>query len=178
MAKKSTSFYPLVANEKIDEVKLARAKKIILDLYKELANKTSNNRSFIAAIYDNKGKLIAKAANSVVTGSCSLNHAEINVIREAERILGTYDLSPYHLSLYTSAEPCIMCAGAIIWSGIKEVYYGVPLECIQELANEDQGPKINLLDEFKKRGIIVYGGIEVEEGQKIVRLDTAHKKSN
>ena len=66
-------------------------------------------------------------------------------------------------------------------------FSGKPAECehhcifgdgLRKLANEDQGPKINLLDEFKKRGITVYGGIEVEEGQKIVRLDTAHKKSN
>ena len=48
-------------------------------------------------------------------------HAEIVAIREACKILGTRDLSD--CVIYATCEPCPMCVGAIIWAGIKDVYF-------------------------------------------------------
>ncbi|MBR1604870.1 MAG: nucleoside deaminase [Alphaproteobacteria bacterium] len=123
----------------------------------------------MAAIYDQNGQLIAKEANSVVTEVCSHNHAEMNVIKAAEKVLGTYDLSPHNLRLYISAEPCLMCLGGIMWSGIKEVYYGVPSKIVEEITGFDEGFKPDWLTEFKKRGITVYGNIEIEAGKKVLQ---------
>lgn len=157
----------VISNEKIDEKKVEIAQKIITDLQKEMKSCTDNGAGpFVAAIYDDKGNLVAKTANSVVKDNCSSCHAEMNVIREAEKKLGTYDLSKYNLSLYVTAEPCMMCLGGIMWSGIKYVYFGVPSKSVEEITGFDEGFKPNWFKEFKRRGIVVYGNIEPKIGGK------------
>ena len=161
---------PVIANEKIDNTKLTNAAKIILDLQHELPKYIDRGCGpFLAAVYDSDGNLIAKASNSVVNESCSNNHAEMNAIKMAEEKLGTYDLSPYNLTLYVTSEPCIMCLGGIMWSGIKAVYYGVSSEKVMETTGFDEGFKENWFDEFQKRGITVYGQIEMDAGEKVLR---------
>jgi len=158
------------ANEKINAQKLKIAHKIITELQQELATHIANGAGpFLAAIYDKKNNLIAKEANSVVLNSCSHNHAEMNAISAAEHKLGTYDLSKYNLKLYVTAEPCIMCLGGILWSGIKEIYFGVPSDRVEKITGFDEGFKPNWFDEFKKRGIVVYGNIAVSEGEKVLK---------
>ena len=157
----------VIANEKIDNSKLIKATKIIQDLQQELKKYINKGYGpFLAAIYDSKGNLIAKAANSVVNKSCSHNHAEMNAIKLAEKKLGTYDLSPYNLSMYVTSEPCIMCLGGILWSGIKAVYYSVPSNRVTKITGFDEGFKQDWHKEFKKRGIAVYGQIEQDMGEK------------
>lgn len=76
---------------------------------------------FGAVIVDKEGNIIAQGNNMVLKNNDPTAHAEVTVIREACKKLGTFDLSGY--ILYTSCEPCPMCLSAIIWSNIKEVYY-------------------------------------------------------
>ena len=166
----------VIANEKIDNSKLIKANKIILGLQQELKKYINKGHGpFLAAIYDSKGNLIAKAANSVVNKSCSHNHAEMNAIKLAEKKLGTYDLSPYNLSIYVTSEPCMMCLGAIMWSGIKAVYYGVPSKRVTKITGFDEGFKENWHKEFKKRGIAVYGQIEQDAGEKVLKEYVVNK---
>lgn len=160
----------VIANEKIDNLKLIKAGKIILELQQELKKHINKGYGpFLAAIYDSKGNLVAKAANNVAKNSCSNNHAEINVIKLAEKKFGTYDLSPYNLSIYVTSEPCMMCLGSIMWSGIKAVYYGVSSNRVTQITGFDEGFKQNWHNEFKKRGITVYGQIEQDTGEKILK---------
>ena len=157
----------IISNEKPDKLKLENAKRIISGLQSEMEKFTSDGSGpFIAAIYDDKGNEVVKTANSVVKENCSSNHAEMNAIRMAQEKLGTYDLTPYNLSIYVTAEPCVMCLGGILWSGIKEVYYGVPSKTVEKITGFDEGFKPNWLNEFKKRNITVYGNIESELGEK------------
>jgi len=160
----------IIANEKIDDVKLARATDIISGLYRELPEYIARGHGpFLAAIYDENGKLIAKAPNSVMNDKCSHNHAEMNAIQKAEEKLGTHDLSARNLSLYVTAEPCIMCLGGIMWSGIKSVYFGVPSNMVESITGFDEGFKQNWMDEFKKRGITVYGNIAADSGAQVLQ---------
>ena len=160
----------VIANEKIDKVKLSDADKIILDLQSQLKKYINKGYGpFLAAIYDSKGRLIARAANSVVNKSCSHNHAEMNAIKLAEKKLGTHDLSKYNLSIYVTSEPCMMCLGAIMWSGIRAIYYGVPSERVAKITGFDEGFKPKWFDEFKKRGITVYGQIETDAGEQVLQ---------
>ena len=131
---------------------------------------------FYAAIYDNDGNFISGASNSVVSDNCSNSHAEINAIRLAEKKLGTYDLSPYNLSIYITAEPCVMCMGAIMWSGIKNVFYGVSTKDVEEITGFDEGYKPDWIKEFEKRGISVKGEIEVELGKEVLKKYIELKK--
>ena len=158
------------SNEKIDQKKLKLARQIITQLQQELMTQiTKGAGPFMAAIYNAKGKLIAKEVNTVVRHACSHNHAEMNVIAAAERKLKTYDLSSHNLKLYITAEPCIMCLGGILWSGIKEIYYGVPSDKVEKILGFDEGFKPHWFDEFKKRGITVYGNIAVPAGVKVLK---------
>ncbi len=159
----------IISNETINNEKVKKVEKIIHNLHEELRTLIKNDIGpFIAAIYDEDGNLIAKETNSVVREKCSNNHAEMNTILAAEKKLGTYDLAPYNLSLYVTSEPCIMCLGGILWSGIKNVYYGVPSKRVEEITGFDEGFKPHWLDEFKARGITVYGNICQETGEQVL----------
>ena len=68
------------------------------------------------------GVVVSVSSNSVLGDNDPTAHAEINAIRQACKKLGTYDLTG--CSLYTTCYPCPMCLSAIIWSNIKEVFYG------------------------------------------------------
>ncbi len=156
----------VISNEKIISAKVENASKIIKELQNDMQSYTKKGSGpFVAAIYDSEGNLVVKVANSVVNEHCSNNHAEMNAIKAAEQKLGTYDLAPYNLRLYVTAEPCIMCVGGIMWSGIKEVYYGVPSKKVEKITGFDEGFKPHWFREFKKRGIVVYGNIEPELGE-------------
>jgi tRNA(Arg) A34 adenosine deaminase TadA len=166
----NSAFANIYSNEKINKEKVESAYKIMIELQNDTKEFIKEGYGpFVAAIYDNEGNLIAKMPNSVIQTNCSNNHAEINAIREAEKILGTYDLAQHNLRLYVTSEPCTMCIGAIMWSGIKEVYYGVPSEKVKKITGFDDGNNQNWQQEFKKRGIIVYGNIASKLGEKVIR---------
>lgn len=124
---------------------------------------------FLAAITDQEGRVIAKANSSVVLDTCSSHHAEMNAIPQAEKVFNTYDLAPHHLKLYATGEPCVMCLGAIMWSGIKEIYWGVPTRVVEEITGLYEGYKPDYMEEFKKMGITVYGNIEAQKGAEIIK---------
>ena len=166
----SSVYSKVISNEKYDENKVINASKIITELQNDMSKYTEQGSGpFVAAIYDDKGNLVVKVANSVVNENCSNNHAEMNAIKAAQEKLKTYNLAPYNLSLYVTAEPCMMCIGGIMWSGIKAVYYGVPSKTVEKITGFDEGFKPNWFDEFKKRGIIVYGNIEPQIGEKALK---------
>ncbi len=89
-----------------------------------IANKEGG--PFGAVITDKEGNIISNGNNRVLKNNDPTAHAEVVVIRETCKKLNTYDLS--ECILYTSCEPCPMCLSAIIWSNIKEVYYGCTKE--------------------------------------------------
>lgn len=67
------------------------------------------------------GKIIAEGSNHVVSENDPTWHGEMEAIRAAAKKLGTFDLSGG--TLYTTGEPCPMCAGAIFWARIDRVVY-------------------------------------------------------
>jgi len=77
---------------------------------------------FGAVIIDSDGKILSIASNTVLGDHDPTAHAEINAIRKATKAIDDHNLSG--CTLYTTAYPCPMCLGAIIWSNIKKVYYG------------------------------------------------------
>jgi len=123
---------------------------------------------FYAAIVDADGNVVAEAANDVVNAKCSHRHAEMNVIAAAEKKLGTWNLSGMGLTLYTTAEPCMMCAGGILWSGISRVVFGIGTEAVERIAGFDEGFKPNWRGEFAKRGIAVVGPVLPELGEAVM----------
>ena len=68
------------------------------------------------------GRIIGRGHNQVLAEHDPTCHGEVQAIRDACKNLGTHDLSG--CELYTTAEPCPMCLGAILWANLDKVYYG------------------------------------------------------
>ena len=94
-----------------------------------------DGQSWSAIPIDKDGNVIANGNNQVLLQNDPTAHAEIVAIRNACKVLNTYDLSDY--ILYTSCEPCPMCLSAIIWSNIKTVYYGCTKKDAGEIGFRD-----------------------------------------
>ena len=81
------------------------------------------NRPFGAVVVSADGELLAEAyCNTSETGDCT-GHAETNAVRQLSPRVDRAVLA--QATLYSSAEPCVMCAGAIFWSGIGRVVFGI-----------------------------------------------------
>ncbi len=146
------------------------AEEIIAGLQLELRERIKSGAGpFLAAIYGPDGALVAKKANSVLKDRCSHSHAEMNAIKAAEKAFGTHDLSAFNLSIFITAEPCVMCMGGIMWSGIKSVYYGVPSKKVEEITGFDEGFKPGWKRAFAARGIAVRGGLAQSLGEEVLR---------
>ncbi|MDM9380289.1 nucleoside deaminase [Chlorogloeopsis sp. ULAP01] len=70
--------------------------------------------------------VVAVAYNTVKRDSDPSAHAEINAIRSLTGKLKTPNLEGY--TIYTTGEPCPMCATACIWAGISKIVYGASIE--------------------------------------------------
>ena len=103
------------------------------------------------------GKIIAEGKNTRQAENMAVNHAEIVAINEACEALGTRRLSG--CSMYVTLEPCPMCAGAILMSGIDCVYFGAYEEKFGAV-----GSKFNLFYDFTFNHKVNFrGGIMEEE---------------
>ena len=76
----------------------------------------------IGCVIVKDNKVIARGHNVRETKKTPLGHAEIIAIDKASKKLGVWRLQD--CDIYITLEPCVMCAGAIIQSRIRHVYYG------------------------------------------------------
>lgn len=74
-----------------------------------------------AAIVGTDGELLAAASNRTIIDSDPTAHAEILAIRQAADKIGNYRL--IGTTLYTTIEPCVMCAGAIVNARIERLVF-------------------------------------------------------
>lgn len=73
------------------------------------------------AVMVKDGEIIARSHNTVTRDHDPTAHAEVNVIREAAKKLGTHDLSG--TILYASCEPCPMCMAAGYWAHVDRIVF-------------------------------------------------------
>lgn len=76
----------------------------------------------IGAVVVLDGEIVGRGWNKPISGCDPSAHAEIMALRDAGQKLQNYRLN--ECDLYVTVEPCTMCAGAIIHSRIRKVYYG------------------------------------------------------
>lgn len=84
-------------------------------------NAKSGNGGPFGAVIVKDNKIIAQGVNTVTSTNDSTAHAEVNAIRNACKILNTFNLQG--CQIYTSCEPCPMCLSAIYWARIEKIYY-------------------------------------------------------
>ncbi|MCR5786037.1 MAG: nucleoside deaminase [Eubacterium sp.] len=83
-----------------------------------------------------EGKIVGKGHNEVLKQHDPTCHGEMMAIRDACKNLKTHDLTG--CDLYTTAAPCPMCKGAILWANISNVYYGCTIEDTDEIGFRDE----------------------------------------
>jgi tRNA(Arg) A34 adenosine deaminase TadA len=100
----------------------------------------------VAAVIVKDGNVIAQGVTTVITDKDSTAHAEINAIRQASEKLDDRYLQDCYL--YTTFEPCPMCASAAIWAKMKGIIYGAGMN--DASAQEHQRIKIASSDILSK----------------------------
>ena len=90
----------------------------------ELAKYSMDNNKVgcFGSVIVKDGVIVGEGYNTVTSDNDPTRHGEINAIKNTCKNMSTFDLSG--CELYTSAYPCPMCLGAIMWANIKTVYYG------------------------------------------------------
>ena len=87
-----------------------------------LTARERGNRPFGAIVVSAAGDVLMQAyCNTTETGDCT-GHAETNAVRQLSPKVSREVLAT--CTLYSSAEPCVMCAGAIFWSQMGRLVYG------------------------------------------------------
>lgn len=129
---------------------------------------------FGAAIFEQEsGRLVAVGMNSVVRyNNCTL-HGEMVAFMMAQQAVGSFTLNapalPSH-ELFTSCEPCAMCLGATLWSGVRRVVYGAGREDASRL-NFEEGPVFPESYRYlEDRGITIERNLLRDEARAVLEL--------
>lgn len=117
----------------------------------------------VGAVVVMNGTIIARGRNAVISASDPTAHAEIVALREAARATGNYRLTG--ATLYSTIEPCAMCAGALVHARVERLVYGA------------KDPKAGAVEthfgicttEFLNHKLIVEGGILEDECRRVLQ---------
>jgi tRNA(Arg) A34 adenosine deaminase TadA len=129
---------------------------------------------FGAAIFEtHSGKLVAVGMNSVVRLSNCALHGEMMAFMMAQARLASFTLNapslPVH-ELFTSCEPCAMCLGATLWSGVQRLVYGAAREDASKL-NFEEGPVFPESYRYlEERGIRIVRNVLRDEARAVLEL--------
>ena len=127
---------------------------------------------FGAAVFESEsGRLVAVGMNSVVRlGNCTL-HGEMVAFMLAQRRVKSFTLGggglPAH-ELFSSCDPCAMCLGATLWSGVKRLVCGASREDAMRL-KFDEGPVFPESYRYlEERGISVTRNVLRDEARDVM----------
>jgi tRNA(Arg) A34 adenosine deaminase TadA len=128
---------------------------------------------FGAAIFERaSGRLVSIGVNSVVRLNNSAIHAEMLAIMLAEARLGSYTLQASGLEheLATSCDPCAMCLGAVLWSGVRGLLAGAGRDDAAAI-HFDEGPVFpESYAYLESRGIAITRGVLRQEAAAVIEL--------
>jgi tRNA(Arg) A34 adenosine deaminase TadA len=129
---------------------------------------------FGAAIFEAaSGRLVAVGMNSVVRlNNCAL-HGEMMAFMMAQQRVRSFTLNapqlPAH-ELFTSCEPCAMCLGATLWSGVQRVVYAATREDASKL-NFEEGPVFpESYHYLEDRGIRIVRNVLRDDARAVLEL--------
>ena len=101
------------------------------------------NTPFGALLVDGEGNILMEQENIEISEQLCTGHAETSLAARASQAYSKDFL--WNCTLYTTAEPCAMCAGAIYWANIGRVVYGMTEQRLLELTgSNEQNPTFSL----------------------------------
>ena len=101
-----------------------------------IENVRAGNGGPFGAVIVKDGKIIARGFNQVTSSNDPTAHAEVVAIREACKVLNSFQLDD--CEIYTSCEPCPMCLGAIYWARPSKMYYANTKKDAANIGFDDQ----------------------------------------
>lgn len=124
-----------------------------------------------AIIEEVSGRLVAVGMNRVVPANNSILHAEMIAFMMAQHRVGSYTLGapglPAH-TLISSCDPCAMCLGATLWSGVRRVVCGATREDAERV-RFDEGPVFPESYRYlADKGIATVHGVLREEARAVL----------
>lgn len=145
--------------------------KITLTIDLALANiQHGTGGPFGAAVFDGpSGRVLGVGVNRVVPLNNSTLHAEMLALMLAEQALASFSLATKQAEreLFASCEPCAMCLGAVLWSGVKRLAWAGSGEDARALGF-DEGPVFPESYKYLQRaGIRLVPNIQREAAQKV-----------
>lgn len=166
---------PSWIHEEVDQARLYPDANSQIALAIDLSRRNVSHRSggpFGAAVFNQAGRLIGVGVNRVVPSQCSAAHAEVLALATSQQRVQRYRLNEAgeRITLATSAQPCSMCYGALIWAGIDELLIAARSDDVQTLAGFDEGPlPADWSGELEKRGIIVQRDLMRDHARDVLR---------
>jgi tRNA(Arg) A34 adenosine deaminase TadA len=104
---------------------------------------SNGNHPFGAVLVDRNRRILIETENGYMPARDGTAHAERLLATEACRALSADVLA--EATIYSSAEPCAMCAGAIYWAGIGRLVYGLSEAQLRHITgNHPENPTLNL----------------------------------
>ena len=101
-----------------------------------VANVAEGRGGPFGAVVVKDAKIIARGFNLVTANNDPTAHAEVVAIREACKVLDTFQLSG--CEIYTSCEPCPMCLGAIYWARPDKLFFANTKEDAAQIQFDDR----------------------------------------
>lgn len=140
---------------------------------------SNGNHPFGAILVDETGNVLLEAENGYMPSRDGTAHAERLLCSQACVTFGPEILE--RSTLYSSAEPCAMCAGAIYWAGIGRLVYGLSEERLQTITgNHPENPTLNLpcrkIFDSGQRAVDVVGPLLEDEAAEL-HAEFWHKQS-
>jgi tRNA(Arg) A34 adenosine deaminase TadA len=128
---------------------------------------------FGAAVFRiESGELVSVGVNSVLRLGNSVLHAEVMALLLAHRELGIHSFAEPGgpaLELVSSCEPCVMCLGAAMWSGVRRLVCGATRQDAEALGF-DEGPVSEAsYQHLQRRGVEVVRGVLRDEAQAVLQ---------
>jgi tRNA(Arg) A34 adenosine deaminase TadA len=118
------------------------------------------------------GEPLAVGVNLVVSAGSSVLHAEVVAILRAQRRGGFHRVggrAGVPATLFTSAEPCAMCMGAIPWSGLSRVVCGATDADVRGIGFDEGDKPAGWAAAYERRGILVRAGVLRAEAAGVLR---------
>ena len=107
------------------------------------------------------GRIVAEAHNTVRLDNDPTAHAEVNAIRLATKVLGTFDLTG--CILYSTCEPCPMCLAATHWSRVERLVFGASIGDAQVAGFREMPISAEAMVKMGESPLRVEGGFRAEE---------------
>lgn len=126
---------------------------------------------FGAAVFESRsGKLLSIGVNSVVHMANSLMHAEVMALAMAHATVGSWTLGAGEVDreLVTTCEPCAMCLGATLWSGVRRLVCAATRDDAEAIGFDEGPVTAESYEHLARRGIAVVREVRRAEGRAVL----------